>query len=133
MGVVAPGEKKNWNEDNYWFYFLLAFSDLFLPAHCSCRELLLHLVMLSDRHSIGLLWTRDRPIAATSTWQHTTLNKTQTCIPRPDFEPTSPAYERPQIHALDRAATGVGVIDLECKSDKIKYLHHSHECQVIFR
>ena len=26
--------------------------------------------------SIGLLWTRDRPVAETSTWQHTTLSKT---------------------------------------------------------
>jgi hypothetical protein len=26
-------------------------------------------------HSVGLLWTNDRPVAETSTWQHTTLTR----------------------------------------------------------
>jgi hypothetical protein len=28
------------------------------------------------------------------------------------FEPTIPASERPQIHAFDRAATGIGKVDV---------------------
>jgi hypothetical protein len=53
--------------------FFLSYSDL-LPTHCRCRELLLHLITLSDTHTyiytqyihtraraVGLLWTRDRP------------------------------------------------------------------------
>jgi hypothetical protein len=30
-------------------------------------------------------------------------------MPTAGFEPTNPVSERPQTHALDRAATGIGV------------------------
>jgi len=35
----------------------------------------LYLMTHSDTHgpSVGLLWARDRPVAETSTWQHTRL------------------------------------------------------------
>jgi hypothetical protein len=39
---------------------------------------------------------------------HNTL-KRQPSMPPAGFEPTVPASERPQIHALDRAATGIGL------------------------
>jgi hypothetical protein len=32
----------------------------------------------------------------------------QTSMPPAGFEPAIPASERPQTHALDRAATGIG-------------------------
>jgi hypothetical protein len=35
-------------------------------------------------------------------------HKRQTSMPPAGFEPTIPASERPQTHALDRAATGIG-------------------------
>jgi len=35
-------------------------------------------------------------------------HKRQTSIPQAGFETTIPAGERPQVHALDRAATGIG-------------------------
>jgi hypothetical protein len=35
-------------------------------------------------------------------------HKRQTSMPSAGFEPTIPASERPQTHALDRAATGIG-------------------------
>jgi hypothetical protein len=35
-------------------------------------------------------------------------HKRQTSMPPTGFEPTIPASERPQTHALDRAATGIG-------------------------
>ena len=53
-------------------------------------------------HTVGLLWTSDQPEAETSTWQHTTIR--QTSMPPAGFENTIPASERPQTHALDRAA-----------------------------
>ena len=37
-----------------------------------------------------------------------TTNATQTSMPPAGFEPTIPASERPQTHALDRGATGIG-------------------------
>jgi len=42
---------------------------------------------------------------------HNTHNR-QTFIPPAGFEPTIPASERPQIHALDRAATGISIYDV---------------------
>jgi len=33
-------------------------------------------------------------------------------MPPPGFEPTIPASKRPQTHALDRAATGVGHVNV---------------------
>jgi hypothetical protein len=50
-------------------------------------------------------WTSDQPVAETSTWQHTTGR--QPCPPA-GFETIVPASERPQTHALDRAANMMG-------------------------
>jgi hypothetical protein len=40
-------------------------------------------------HSVGLLWTSDRPVAETSTWQHTTLARDRRPCPRRDSNPQS--------------------------------------------
>jgi hypothetical protein len=56
-------------------------------------------------HSVGLLWTRDKPDREASTWQHRTLTRDGQ---QAGFEPAIPASERPQTHALDGAATGIG-------------------------
>jgi len=58
--------------------------------------------------SVGLLWTSDQLVAETSTCQHTTLTTDKHPCPPVGFEPTISAGERPQTHALDRAATGTG-------------------------
>jgi hypothetical protein len=58
-------------------------------------------------HSVELLWARDQR-DQTSTWQHTTHNRQTTMTPG-GFQPAIPASERPQTHALDRAATGIGI------------------------
>jgi hypothetical protein len=59
-------------------------------------------------HSVGLLWTNDQADAETSTWQITTLTRDRHPCPSAGFEPTIPASERPQTHALDLAVTGIG-------------------------
>jgi len=48
---------------------------------------------------------------------HNTHNR-QTSVPAVGFEPTISVGERPQTHALDRAATGIG--DMVLSSTKYK-------------
>jgi hypothetical protein len=71
------------------------------------EDFILHLITLKHtQHSVGLLWTRDRPVAETSTWQHKNCTR-QTSMPPVGFEATIPASARPQTYALDCAATGI--------------------------
>ena len=58
------------------------------------------------QHSVGLLWTSDQLDAEISTRQNPTLTTGKTSMLPAGFEPTIPASERPQTHALDRAASG---------------------------
>jgi hypothetical protein len=37
------------------------------------------------------------------------IHKRETSMPPAGFEPTNPASERPQTHALDRTVTGIGI------------------------
>ena len=67
-----------------------------------------HTHTLIHTHSVGLLWTSDRPVAEAPTCQHTTFNKRQAFMPPAGIEPLIPASERPQTQALDRAAIGLG-------------------------
>jgi hypothetical protein len=50
------------------------------------------------RHSVGLLWTNDHPIAEVSTYtrQHNTERQGQTSMPQAGFEPTVSACNRPR-------------------------------------
>ena len=68
----------------------------------------LHSVAHTHTHSVGLLWTRDRPDAETSTCTTHEIHKGQTLKPPAGFEPAIPASERTQTYALDRADTGFG-------------------------
>jgi len=56
---------------------------------------------------MGLLWTSDQPDPETSTSQHTTL-KGEIIYSPAGFDHTTPGSERPQTHALDSAAIGIG-------------------------
>ena len=60
-------------------------------------------------HSVGLRWTRDRPVADSSTWQHTTFTRDKHPYPRRDSNPQSEQASC-RRHALDRAATGIDYI-----------------------
>jgi hypothetical protein len=56
-----------------------------------------------------------------------TTNTTQTSMPPVRFEPTIPASERPQTHAFDRAATGIGKIwspDRPARTDSLYRLRY---------
>ena len=88
---------------NHSFYLWLL-----LPTHCRCRPSLLHLITLSDTHTHGGPplgeWSAHRRDLYLTT--HNTHNR-QTPMPPVGFEPTIPASDRPQTHALDRAATWI--------------------------
>jgi hypothetical protein len=80
-----------------------------LPNHCRCRGLLLCLITLRHttlgRTPLDEGSVRRRDLYLTT---HNTHNR-QTSIPAAGFEPATPASERPQTHALDRADTEIGV------------------------
>jgi hypothetical protein len=60
--------------------------------------------------SVRILWTSDQLVAEASyRTAHNALNR-QMSMPPVGFELTILARERPQTHALDRTATGTGVI-----------------------
>jgi hypothetical protein len=58
----------------------------------------------SQTHSVGSLWTRDRPVAETSDKKNT--HKRQTLMLPAGLEPAIPTVERPQTHTFDRAGCG---------------------------
>jgi hypothetical protein len=57
--------------------------------------------------SVGLLWTNEKLVAATSAWQHTTLTRNRHPCPRQDLNPQYAQASGLKTDALDRAATGM--------------------------
>jgi len=55
-------------------------------------------------NSVGLLWMSDQPVAETSTCTTHNIYKKLKSIDSAGFETAIPGSERPQTHALDRAA-----------------------------
>jgi hypothetical protein len=62
------------------------------------------------KHTVGLLWTSDQPVAEASTY--TGQHRRQTNMPSAGFEPAIPATKRPQTYALDRASIEAGYIHI---------------------
>ena len=65
--------------------------------------------------SVGLLWTSDQPDVQTSTSHNTTFTTERHPCTLWDSNPSFPASEQLQTHALDRTANAIGprIIDLE--------------------
>ena len=61
-------------------------------------------------HWVGLLWANDQPIAETSTCETHNTKKRQTPMPTAGFKSAVPAKDRQQTDALDRTATGDGLL-----------------------
>ena len=75
----------------------------------------------------------DQSDQETSTWQHNTHNR-QTSVAPAGFEPAIPASERPETRALDRAATGIGSMQLlvdSIDSKKNIYLMDSQPTEMV--
>jgi hypothetical protein len=60
------------------------------------------------QQSTGLLWTSDRSVAMTSTWQQTAVRRDKTSMGPEGFEPAISASKPPQTYVLDGLATGSG-------------------------
>jgi hypothetical protein len=101
----------------YWVYSLSPFlSPMVLRPVFGSWPPLSGLQDCTQTHSVGLLWMSDYSRPETSTWQHTTLTTyRQTSMP-PGFEPAIPASEPPQTHALDRAASEIGIASLSTRN-----------------
>jgi len=88
------------------------------------QGLLIHEVSRSHtttHQSVGLLWTSRRSDLYLTT--HNTHNRQITRQPL-GFEPTISAIERPHSHALDRAASEIGIITL------LNICMHIHICNI---
>ena len=57
--------------------------------------------------AVGPLWKRDGPFAETSTRKYNN-HKRQAFMSPAGCKPATPGSDRPKIHALDRAETGIG-------------------------
>jgi len=86
----------------YFFFFYLC-----LPTHCRWRGLSLHLITLDDTLVGTPLYGESAHFRDLYLTTHN-IHKRRASMPPVGFEPTIPASEQPQTHALDRAATGTG-------------------------
>jgi hypothetical protein len=73
----------------YELMFVCSPSLFYLPTHSRCRSYLFSLDHTHTPHSLRLLWTRDRPVAETSTWQHKHCTRDKHPRPRWDSNPRS--------------------------------------------
>jgi hypothetical protein len=87
-----------WMQIQQWLFYENCFPMELQPL-LGCR------ITFNDtcKRSIGIFWTSDQPDAGTSTWPAT--HTRQSSMPPSGFEPTIPASELMQTHALDSAAT----------------------------
>jgi hypothetical protein len=63
---------------------------------------------LNTSHLVRLLWARDRPVAKASVCTTHTIDKRQKSVLPAGIEPSILVTVRPQTHALDSAASGIG-------------------------
>ena len=82
----------------------IPWGNIFEVCVCVCVCLSLSLSLSLGRSPLD----ECQPYAETSIWQHKTLTRDRHPWPRRGFEHAISASERPQTHALDRAAPGIG-------------------------
>jgi hypothetical protein len=81
-----------------------------LIAGVRCRGLLLHLIPLSDIHTLGRTPLDEGSARRRDLYLTThSIQSRNTSMPLAVFEPAIPASEPPQTNALDRAATAIGL------------------------
>jgi uncharacterized protein YxeA len=72
------------------------------------RQVVIIIIIIVLRHTVGLLWTSDKPVAKASTYirQHNTETQRQKSMVRAGFEPNpsnqaAKTYRRRQTHSSD--------------------------------
>ena len=73
---------------------------------CTCSHSTTH-THTHTHHSVGHLWTRDWPVAVTSTWKQITFARDGHLCLRRYSNPKSQQPRVPQTHTFDRAATRI--------------------------
>jgi hypothetical protein len=97
--------------------------------------LMLHWITLSDAythtytHSVGLLWTSDRPVAETSTWQHTTFTTERDQCRRRDSNLQCQQVSSRKITLLTARPPGsalyeIRLIQIQCSSIELHGQYH---------
>jgi hypothetical protein len=85
--------------------------------------------------SVGLLKMGDQPVARSLPTHRTTETQNkcrQTSMPGVGFENTIPVFERAKtFHTLDRATTGIGVMENQVSIKHRKYLDKVSDCQLL--
>jgi hypothetical protein len=108
INAFQPGVYQHHASSYYIYYFFMAQQPPSGPGPPQYRGFTI--TLRHTPHSVGLLWTSNRPDAETSTWQHTTLTRDRYPCPPVGFEPAIPVSKRTQTRALDRTTTGIGII-----------------------
>jgi len=113
----SVSQKYIWSQTiNFWsvgIFFRMCFFSLvwcLQPTQCRYRRLLFRLTRIQ---SVGFLLTRDRPVAATCTWQNIILIRDKRRCSRRDSQPAIRSSERPQTYTLEHADTEIGSQDVD--------------------
>jgi len=111
------------------------FISFFLNLTSSAYWLYVYMVIVAfdlnqwQIHSVGILWTGDRPVAETSTGTTHNTHHRQPSMPAAGFKPAVPASEQPQIYAFERALPLSNCNS--CRIRKIMAKERSSACVVI--
>jgi hypothetical protein len=91
---------------------------LFTPI-LQVYKVMLHLTILIDTYTIGRAHLGEGSARSKGLYlTKNNIHNKQISMPSEGFETTIPASERPQNHALDRAATGTGTMTVTFTKDR---------------
>ena len=96
--MAAPSVNRNLEADESFNTFFIWF---LLPDHRRYTDVFLHMTT----HTVGFLWTRDRPVAETSLWRHTKFTRDRHPCPRRYSNPRSESQNSSRTTPLTRVAT----------------------------
>jgi hypothetical protein len=81
-----------------------------IPIQCWCKELLSHQITFSDTHTLDRAPMDEGSARRRGLYLHNTRHSQGISMPTVELEPATQESERPQTHASDRAASGIGFL-----------------------